>query len=427
MIGLLVIALVMGAGGCASYNPVPMAEVGFLERAQSDSKEGITVTVAVLSAKESASIYGRPIAKKGIQPVWIEIRNDGDIPFSLIKRSLDPNYFTASEAAYMHRVGKGAVDAQMADDYRAMAYDGMIAPGETRSGFILTRLDVGTKVVTVMLFGPRTTRQFVFYVPVPGIKADYHATDFDALYDESEIVDFTDEQLFRQTLREFQCCTQNEAETKDGDPLNIVIISEADTLIAAMVRSGWDETEALTLSTALKTAKAFFADNAYKHSPISPQYLFGRPQDITFQKARDTIHERNHMRLWLSPWRERGIPVWIGQISRDIGVRMTTGTWNLMTHAIDPDVDDARSFLVQDLAAVQALEALGFVQGVGESTPENPRTILLGDPYFTDGFRVVMLLSEEPIALDEIRIVDWDWRSDDDPARAFVPGARDEH
>ena len=69
MIGLLVIALVMGAGGCASYNPVPMAEVGFLERAQSDSKEGITVTVAALSAKESASIYGRPIAKKGIQPV----------------------------------------------------------------------------------------------------------------------------------------------------------------------------------------------------------------------------------------------------------------------------------------------------------------------------------------------------------------------
>jgi len=51
--------------------------------------------------------------------------------------------------------------------------------------------------------------------------------------------------------------------------------------------------------------------------------VYGRPQDIGWQKARGTIHERNHMRFWLSPIRLRGKKVWVGQISRDIGVKLT--------------------------------------------------------------------------------------------------------
>ena len=33
-------------------------------------------------------------------------------------------------------------------------------------------------------------------------------------------------------------------------------------------------------------------------------------------------------------------PVWIGQISRDIGVRFTFKTWPPVTHKIDPDFDE---------------------------------------------------------------------------------------
>ena len=36
---------------------------------------------------------------------------------------------------------------------------------------------------------------------------------------------------------------------------------------------------------------------------MSDLYLFGRPQDLALQKARDNIHQRNHLRLWLSPMR----------------------------------------------------------------------------------------------------------------------------
>jgi hypothetical protein len=65
--------------------------------------------------------------------------------------------------------------------------------------------------------------------------------------------------------------------------------------------------------------------------------------------TRQTINERLHLRLWLTPLRFQDKPVWIGQISRAIGVRFTLRTWNLTTHKIDPDVDDARDYVLDDL------------------------------------------------------------------------------
>ena len=49
------------------------------------------------------------------------------------------------------------------------------------------------------------------------------------------------------------------------------------------------------------------------------------------------------------------LPVWVGQISRDIGVRLNRHT--LVTHKMDPDVDETREYLLEDLAYALALEA----------------------------------------------------------------------
>ncbi|MCP4268870.1 MAG: hypothetical protein GY777_25405 [Candidatus Brocadiaceae bacterium] len=310
----------------------------------------------------------------------------------------------------MNSVSKKGVDAQMARNYRKMAIDIRIPSGESRSGFVLTRLDLGTKVVSVVLFGPNQVRSLVFYISVPGLKLDYQDLNPDELYKKEDLVLFEEEETFREMLTDFQCCTRNEKGTKDGDPLNIVLIGSRNDIFGALVRAGWDETEAVTFSTALKTAKAFFSGNMYMNAPISPQHLFGRTQDIGLQKGRDSIHERNHLRLWLSPWIYKGMCVWIGQISRDIGIRLTTGAWNLTTHEIDPVVDDSRDYLVTDIMSVQGLSKLGYVKGVGEATPDNPRNILLGDPYWTDGRRAVMVFSKQPVAMDEIRFFIWDFK-----------------
>jgi hypothetical protein len=131
--------------------------------------------------------------------------------------------------------------------------------------------------------------------------------------------------------------------------------------------------------------------------------VFGRAQDAALQKARSSINQRNHLRLWLTPMRYEGKPIWIGQISRDIGVRLTWKT--VTTHKIDPDVDETREFLLEDIAYAQSLEKFGYVRGVGEAPYDEPRGNLTGDPYFTDGFRVVLFVSGQPADIAEIEIL----------------------
>ena len=106
--------------------------------------------------------------------------------------------------------------------------------------------------------------------------------------------------------------------------------------------------------------------------------------------------------------RFEGKPVFIGQVSRDIGVRFTTKAWPPVTHKIDPDIDEARHALVEDLLFSQKLAKVGHVKGVGLATPSNPRTNLTGDPFFTDGLRTVLVLEPGPIALDQVRAIDWE-------------------
>ena len=199
--------------------------------------------------------------------------------------------------------------------------------------------------------------------------------------------------------------TTRENGTGRGDPLNLVIIGQ---LKKPFIKAGWDETEVLTAGSGWRTAKAFFGSE-YKYSPMSALYVFGRPQDVGLQKARDSIHQRNHLRLWLTPMRFQGRTVWVGAISRDIGVYFTTRAWNLMTHAIDPNIDEARNYLIEDLAMARAVERMGFLGGVEPATLKDPHRNLMNAPYWTDGGRVVFLLSNESVPLEDIDFFDWEW------------------
>ena len=100
--------------------------------------------------------------------------------------------------------------------------------------------------------------------------------------------------------------------------------------------------------------------------------------------------------------------MWIGQVSREIGVRFTDQTWNLTTHKIGPDVDFDRAYLLQDLLMSGFVHRYGFVEGVGAATASAPRTNLTGDPYYTDGLRAVVFLSNQTKPLTEIERLPWE-------------------
>jgi len=75
---MLWFAVAMALSGCAtSFSPRPVADVPFRKRAQTQVREGVTVTVAVPTADEAEAIYGVDLADKGMQAVWVQVKNDG--------------------------------------------------------------------------------------------------------------------------------------------------------------------------------------------------------------------------------------------------------------------------------------------------------------------------------------------------------------
>jgi hypothetical protein len=86
-------------------------------------------------------------------------------------------------------------------------------------------------------------------------------------------------------------------------------------------------------------------------------------------------------------------------------VRFTTKT--ITTHKIDPDVDETREYLLENLAYAQSLKAFGYVGGVGRVTRDQPKGNLTGDPWFSDGYRLVLWLSSEPVAISDLEVLDW--------------------
>ncbi len=88
------------------YSPDPTAQ-SFLERAQNQTTDGLNATVAVLDADESKKFFGKSLARRGIQPVWLKITNSGAHPYRLNLLALDPNYYSPYEAAAINRFSSG--------------------------------------------------------------------------------------------------------------------------------------------------------------------------------------------------------------------------------------------------------------------------------------------------------------------------------
>ena len=394
--------------GCAQFQHKPPAALPFMERAQTKTEGEVRVTVAVPSAEESEQIFGFPLARHNIQPVWLEIENNSDTGFFLFHIAMDPDIYSVGEVAWKFQSSLYSKDSQrnIYNLFRDNEIDWYFKPGSTTSGFVYTNQKLGTKAVLVRLIAEKEVKELAFFVEVPGLKADHHELDPYTLYAEKDMIDLDDEGL-RQALENLPCCMTNKDGSGESDPLNIVVIGPEEEIWAAFITRGWDESEVIYGASLARTIASSLFGGRYRYSPMSALYFYGRPQDVGLQKARQTVDERNHLRLWLSPMRYKGMPVYIGQISRDIGVKLTTKSPTLTTHEIDPDIDEARDYLTQDLLESQKVAKLGFVDGVGKAEPDNPRYNLTDSPYWTDGLRVVFVFSEESTALDEVEFFDW--------------------
>jgi hypothetical protein len=162
-----------------------------------------------------------------------------------------------------------------------------------------------------------------------------------------------------------------------GDPVNLVLSGTLADLRAAFARAGWVEAEALGLATGWRMVTSFVFNRPYPTAPFSKLFLFGRGQDIGFQKAIDNSpRKRHHVRFWalsiaeaaedrtrLAFWLNQTRPdvelpaYWVGAATRDTGFALTRLTFKV-THATDADTNAERDFVLDELAAVGAIGAV---------------------------------------------------------------------
>jgi hypothetical protein len=407
---LIVVVVVSGALASCTATQSTVSVPAYQNRTVTRAEGGLQVSIAVLSPEESTAVYGVPLADKKIQPVWVEVRNREDRSYFLLSPGLDPNFFPASEAAEAF-AGTASQDQESELDrrFRSLAFRNPVRPGETVGGFVLTNLNEGAKLVQIDLVARERARTFSVFVAVPGFEADYKTSQvFKRAADPQEpTLDCTNDANLRAALEALPCCATNKDGTENGDPLNLVIVGGLDDAFPALVRRGWSLTEQKWSGAIWRMIGAALSGKAYVNAPVSDLYLFGRAQDLALQKARDNVHQRNHMRLWLSNIRYRDKPVWVGQISRDIGTRLTVHSPTFTTHKIDPDVDEARTAFTEDMVYSQNLVEMGLVNGVGAAPRAAPRENLTTDPYHTDGYRVVLVFDREPTSFDRIEVFPW--------------------
>lgn len=227
------------------------------------------------------------------------------------------------------------------------------------------------------------------------------------LYEDDEIIKIESCEELVETITSIPCCTQKKNGSGENDPLNFVVVGEPDVIFGAFARQGWDVTESINVSSGWKAAKAFITHKRLRTSPMSALYFYNRSQDIGLQKARSTIHERNHLRLWMTHYTYRGKSIWIGAISRDIGSYFTWKTQWKTAHAIDPDIDEARNYLIQDMIFSQSLKEVGIIKGgVLPATREDPHINFMGQPLWTKGGRAIFIFDEDVTSIDDLKEFD---------------------
>jgi hypothetical protein len=412
--------LLAALGGCATHpadapaRPVADEEIPLrLGRVQTLSQDGVNVLLAIPTDDEVERQFGVTLAEHGIQPIWIRLENTSRTDYWVLPIAIDPDYYTADETALIATKNSDVQSDRVKETLRRRALPFFLRAKSVNEGFVYATHLRGGRFVDVRLTSHGRGLRMRFAVMLPTEGFDYETSELRQRYAQLDALpDLTVDQV-RVRLRELPCCTTREDGDGKGDPLNIALIGSGEDVIAALTAGGWNFTEAITVESIRRMIGAAIADEPFATAPVSALYAFGRKQDIAMQRARSRIAQRNHMRLWLAPFRCEGLPVWVGQVSRDIGVKLSSKSPTLTTHVIDPNVDETREYLLHSLLHQEAVRWFGFVRGVGAATRDQPRLNLTDDPYFTDGMRMAVRVSRAPVP--PWMAADLDWNDSSDP------------
>jgi len=395
IVGLTIyFALLVNA--CATFKkPVTINEAPIQDRAQTKESNGIRASAALVGDEEAGQIFGIDLPKKNIQALWLAIENNTDRPLILLPTAVDPEYYAPLEVAFAYHKAFAA-DANAALDEHLLKLNfpirSLILPGSQVSGYIFTSWSERVKVIDVDLLGDDFSQNFTFFAPNPNSDRGQAILErLTTMYSVAQLQNMDSEADLRQALEQLPCCVAKDNDERSAaEPINVIIIGAIDDWITAFIRRG------------------------YVYQLLNQRYAFGRSQDISVKKlSRGYTRAQAHtIRLWQTPIRYQGKPVWVGQTSTRLGGRFSEKTPSEVTLPLDPYVDESRNDLTQDLAYSQALIKIGYVKGA-----EGPRSNAAdasseSTHYMTDGLRVVLVFGDRPASLESIDFFNWERLTD---------------
>ena len=178
-----------------------------------------------------------------------------------------------------------------------------------------------------------------------------------------------------------------------GDPLNVGLVGAEQQVVRAMLAAGWRPADAITFRSTLRIAASVVFKRPDPDAPVSALFLFGRRQDLAFEKpVGGNARRRHHVRFWRRLDDAHGAPLlWIGAATYDLSVGFSHRTGQV-THHIAPDIDAERHGVFEDLIAAGWVDRIYQVTGVGATLAGRNGG---GDRYHTDGELTIGVLSAD--------------------------------
>jgi hypothetical protein len=177
-----------------------------------------------------------------------------------------------------------------------------------------------------------------------------------------------------------------------GDMVNFLVLGSEDAMKRVFVSAGWVKVDADVKDTVLHGLIESLSKESYLTMPMSPLYLFGRPQDYGWAHAEpiSVVKTRNHLRIWKASFQVDGKTLWVGAATHDIGFERDQRN-NGVTHKIDPDIDLERDYVEKTLASS------GLVTEISHFLPNNPMKeakTATGGTFHSNGQVLILKIDE---------------------------------
>jgi hypothetical protein len=170
-----------------------------------------------------------------------------------------------------------------------------------------------------------------------------------------------------------------------SDIVNVLVLGSPDQMERAFHAAGWSLAHRKSPMSLFRMYYGLTKRIGYPRAPMNALTLNGVPSAFVHQKTLDTVERRHHVRLWQYPQKEN---VWLGASAEDIGFRFELAHW---THFTDPNIDNERAKIVNDLAFTGCVNAVGLLPRPVSELGQDPKA---AHPILTDGNVAVIQLND---------------------------------